>query len=406
MPIYSHSRLTTFEQCPLKYKYQYIEGITTEVENIEAFMGNIVHRCLQKLYADLLHSRLDSLPELLARYHRQWEQSWHDKIRIVKQEYSAENYRQTGEKCIKNYYKQYAPFDGEKTLALELKVATDLGDYRSYKFIGFIDRLAQSADGTFEIRDYKTSGTLPTQSQIDADRQLALYQLAADKDWNFNERVKLIWHYLLFNKELHSKRSPEELQQLQQETIEQIQRIESCRLFPPQESSLCNWCEYISLCPRMKHLARVIPLEENEYLKDDGVLLVEKYARLKEEIAVMEKELEKLREAIISYARKEKMEVMVGQKNRLLIKMEEKLKLPDKSDQTRRQPLEELLQRSGKWLEVSRLDGSALSKALLQGGWNPELVEKIKQYINIEKKYSVRLSSLNRQGQLHLFSEE
>jgi len=157
MTIYSHSRLSTFEKCPLKYKYHYIDSITTEVENIEAFMGNLVHQSLQKLYADLLHSKLNSLPELLAYYNSLWKQCWHNKIRIVKQEYTQENYQQMGEKCIKNYYQHYAPFDGEKTLALEVTVKTDLGDYRSYKFRGIIDRLAQKPDGGFEIHDYKTS---------------------------------------------------------------------------------------------------------------------------------------------------------------------------------------------------------------------------------------------------------
>jgi putative RecB family exonuclease len=407
MTIYSHSRLTTFEQCPLKYKFQYIDGIRTETENIEAFMGNLVHRVLQKLYADLLYSRLNDLSELLDYYHHLWQQRWHHNIRIVKQEYSPENYKKMGEKCIKNYYKYYAPFDSEKTLALEATVATDLGDYRSYKFRGIMDRLAQRPDGTYEIHDYKTSGTLPTQSKIDSDRQLALYQLAGEHEWNIdNNDVELIWHYLIFNKELRSKRTSEELQQLQEETIELIQRIESCREFPSRESILCEWCEYNYLCPKKKHLAKITPLKENEYLKDDGVMLVEKYAKLKNEINRIGKELEKLKDAIITYARKEKLEVMVGKDNKLSIKKEDKLKFPDKSQQTQRQELEELIRTEGKWMEVSQLSTSVLNKVLIKENWSPELIEKIKQYARIEKSYSIYLSKLNRDGQLNLFNEE
>lgn len=407
MTIYSHSRLSTFEQCPLKYKYQYIDGITTEVENIEAFMGTLVHRTLQKLYADLLHSRLNSIQELLAHYNSLWKQYWHNKIRIVKKEYTADNYRQMGERCIKNYYKHYNPFGGEKTLGLEITVATDLGEYRSYKFRGIIDRLAQRPDGCFEIHDYKTSSTLPGQNTIDSDRQLALYQLAAENEWSFDKNnVELVWHYLIFNKELRSRRTVEELNQLREETIEQIQRIESCRQFPAQESALCNWCQYDFLCPRRKHMIKVIPLEENEYLKDDGVILVEKYARLKNEMNNMAKELEKLKEAILAYARKEKLEVMVGRNNKLRIKMDEKLKFPDKSQQAQRQELEDLIKDSGKWLEVSRLDTSVLGKVLSRESWSPDLMEKIKQYARMEKSYAVYLSKLNRNGQLELFQEE
>ena len=53
MPTYSHSKLGCYEQCGLKYKYQYIEKIETEVENtIEAFMGGLVHEALEKLYSE------------------------------------------------------------------------------------------------------------------------------------------------------------------------------------------------------------------------------------------------------------------------------------------------------------------------------------------------------------------
>lgn len=37
MTTYSHSRLNTFENCPLQYKLQYIDGIKREEEGIEMF---------------------------------------------------------------------------------------------------------------------------------------------------------------------------------------------------------------------------------------------------------------------------------------------------------------------------------------------------------------------------------
>lgn len=50
MPIYSHSRLSTFEQCPNKYKLHYIDKVETEAEqSIEAFLGSRAHETLEKL---------------------------------------------------------------------------------------------------------------------------------------------------------------------------------------------------------------------------------------------------------------------------------------------------------------------------------------------------------------------
>ena len=51
MVIYSHSRLSTFEQCPFKFKLRYIDKIIPEIENtIESFLGGIVHETLEWIY--------------------------------------------------------------------------------------------------------------------------------------------------------------------------------------------------------------------------------------------------------------------------------------------------------------------------------------------------------------------
>ena len=47
MIVYSYSHLSCFEQCPYKYKLNYIDIVETEVaESIEAYLGNWVHKVL------------------------------------------------------------------------------------------------------------------------------------------------------------------------------------------------------------------------------------------------------------------------------------------------------------------------------------------------------------------------
>ncbi|MCX6664036.1 MAG: PD-(D/E)XK nuclease family protein [Euryarchaeota archaeon] len=51
MTVYSHSRLSCYQQCPQKFKLQYIDKVGTEAEDtIEAFLGSRVHDLLEKLY--------------------------------------------------------------------------------------------------------------------------------------------------------------------------------------------------------------------------------------------------------------------------------------------------------------------------------------------------------------------
>ena len=50
MTIYSHSRLSTFEQCALKFKFKYLDKVETDIEQtVEAFLGDFVHRALEKI---------------------------------------------------------------------------------------------------------------------------------------------------------------------------------------------------------------------------------------------------------------------------------------------------------------------------------------------------------------------
>ena len=74
MTVYSHSRLSTFEQCPYKYKLQYIDKIEPEVaQSIEAFLGSCVHEVLEKLYKDLMFEKKNSLEDLIDYLHVVWD---------------------------------------------------------------------------------------------------------------------------------------------------------------------------------------------------------------------------------------------------------------------------------------------------------------------------------------------
>ena len=90
MTIYSHYRLSYFEQCPQKYKLNYIDKVETEIaESIEAFLGSRVHETLEKLYRDLQYQKMNSLEDLVGFFRDEWFKNWNDSIVIVKKEEAA-----------------------------------------------------------------------------------------------------------------------------------------------------------------------------------------------------------------------------------------------------------------------------------------------------------------------------
>jgi putative RecB family exonuclease len=397
MPTYSHSQLSTYETCPHQYRLVYIEKIKTETEGIEAFMGSRVHDTLEKLYRDLKVTKLNTLEELLNFYHQSWEKNWNEMIQIIRKEYSAEDYRRLGEKCITDYYKRYFPFDQGRTLGLEENIYFPLEEEKGYWIRGFIDRLTLADNSILEIHDYKTSNRLPTQEGVNSDRQLAFYQMGVEGKWKDIREVRLIWHYLSFDTEIQSARTPEELHRLRQETLELIQKIETDRHFLPKEGALCDWCDYQGFCPKRKHLISVENLPLNEYLSEEGVALVNRYVELKEKKRVwneeIDAELAKVEEALYAYAQREELEAIFGSDHVAKIKIEMKEKYPLKGDPHRRM-LDEIIKNAGKWMEVSDLNPWMLARVIGRGGWPPSLVKKVREFSTTEENRSITVSQL------------
>lgn len=394
MPIYSHSQLSVYEECPLKYKLQYRDKVKREeVEGIEGFMGNRVHEALKKCYDDLRYTRVNTLSDLLSFYNEAWQKKWHDDVIITKADLSAENYRALGSNLLENYCHRYAPFNQDLTIGTEMPFYFSLDGENKYRMRGFIDRLSRAKDGVYEIHDYKTSSILPTQEELDNDRQLALYHIGVQAKWPQVEYIRLVWHFLAFDTEMVSSRSEQAISMLRENTIKLVDEIEAAESFPARESFLCNWCQFPGYCPERKHVTLVENLPANEYLQEPGVALVNKYAALKDRERIIGEEINKVREAIIGYAQQNNMNVLRGNERLVRVRFYRKLKFPSKNDDWR-QELDEIIINAGKWMEVSQLDTNVLGKLVENRAWGRDLIEKVMKYSRIEEIPTVSLSQL------------
>ncbi len=404
MSIYSYSRLSCFENCPRQYAYRYLEKPPVpRFEGIEAFVGKVVHAVLERLYKQLRLTKFNSLDDSLAYYEQEWDRRWSEDIRIVKKEYQADHYREMGRACIRNYYHRYSPFDQDQTLGLEKRVGFRLDDEGRYRLQGYIDRLAREADGRYAIHDYKTSAAdPPTQEQVDQDRQLALYQLALPGLYPDAERVRLVWHYLVTDTECVSEWTPEQLEQLRRETIERIRRVETEEEFAPQESALCNWCEYYSLCPAKRHQLDIEQEAPGQEPCDDGAALVDRWAELQTEkeklesptkarLQEIEDELKEVKSALVTFAKANGLAYVYGGTHRAQVKQSPKITYLLEGDEER-EPLKVVLMREGKWVEVSKLDENLLTDILASGQWPTEFVHLIREYQQKEDQARVYLS--------------
>jgi putative RecB family exonuclease len=378
MAIYSHSRIGTFESCPQKYKFQYVDRIKGDIESIEAFLGSRVHEALEKLYNLVRNGRLPTEDEVLACYESQWDANWNNSVKVVEPDLKPEYYRGVGRQCVRDYYRHYQPFNQSKVVAIEQRISINLDPAGRYQMVGFIDRVDKASDGVFEIHDYKTNRSLPSQQDKDQDRQLALYEIGL-RDYLGNSNVReiaLVWHYVRFDQEIRSRRTGQKLEELRAAMIARIQEIEASTAannFPTHESNLCNWCEYRPICPIWKHL---YVTQENAaqpvLLPDDGPALVNRLAdldrqrkELKGRVDGLEAEMGRIKESLIRYARENGLQRVFGADHQATVTQKAELKIPTKTNQPEEhEEMLALLRQSPFWPQLTDFSAAKLKEVL------------------------------------------
>ena len=201
--LYSHSRLSSFENCPRQFFFRYVQKVPAESEGVEAFVGKRVHEILERLHQFADGGQLPSIDRVVQRYHALFDDSYDDeRIRIVKPGLTKDFYRELGERCLRTYYNRNYPFDRGETIGLEHRVVFDLEKENSsgrYKMQGIIDRITRLPDGTVEIVDYKTGQWVPEPGQARQGSPAGAVparpgrrDLRAEAD----AECVLVWHYV------------------------------------------------------------------------------------------------------------------------------------------------------------------------------------------------------------------
>jgi RecB family exonuclease len=230
----SYSALSTFKQCPLKYKWQYIDRIKVPPTQ-DLFFGILIHELLEiALKNDPIVLPKEKLIEL---YKNKWNPN------VFKGEISEKEFYTDGLSIIDNFYSSHTP--GLSTILSTEKFFEIY--FEDNKIVGKIDRIDKLPTGELEIIDYKTNKKLPAESDFNFDLQLPLYEWAAKTIWNDLDNVKLTLYFLRHGKKITPPniKSLIELQDFIRFSVDAIRKSD----FLPSTSPLCGWCEYIHMCP-------------------------------------------------------------------------------------------------------------------------------------------------------------
>jgi RecB family exonuclease len=270
----SYSKLSTFKQCPLKYKFQYIDKLPTKPAPA-LFFGSTIHSCLEWLHrpedAGDGNSGGRTLWDLLEYLDQVWSPpDEFDDDALAK----AGCTRDRAEALLTEYYLKHVGHAGDagrtneppRAHAVEKKFKIDFDGDVVNGIIDRIDRIVDEAGNvSYEIIDYKTNKKAPNRLYDEQLVQLAIYQWAAQegKDWDNRalefypvNRAGLFFVVPEVNRKMFPERGLD-VEAVKREVRQAIDSIKQATAdqqagkdaFCPTENKLCDWCDFQASCP-------------------------------------------------------------------------------------------------------------------------------------------------------------
>jgi DNA helicase-2/ATP-dependent DNA helicase PcrA len=167
----SASQLETYEDCPLRYFYEYVLRVRAD-SNVYAELGSLVHEVL----AAFLNPEADGVEYSLAGLRDLGERMWRDDLARYRPQ--VEEARRDFFDMLEHWWEEEGALARPDVLAVERRFEVDVGPH---KITGSIDRIDRR-DGGLRIVDYKTSSRETPEREMPDNLQLAVYHLAASRD--------------------------------------------------------------------------------------------------------------------------------------------------------------------------------------------------------------------------------
>ena len=244
--LFSFSRVKTFHQCRLRYRYRYLKGLRESFRSIESYLGNVVHDVLQWLYEQRLDGASPNLPATLEEFADRWSGSWTDQVAIIRLSETADGSYRTGREMLEGFHRRIFQRDRSHTLALEQRYSVRLSP--DVVFTGFADRVGRTERGRLFVVDYKTSRTEGDESEFSEGLQAPLYAACA-LDRHGEAEALAGYHYLRPGRTRWQPVDRHRAHRLLQRFLDLAEQANAAAEFPASPGILCAWCGFNHLCP-------------------------------------------------------------------------------------------------------------------------------------------------------------
>ena len=303
---FSYSKLSLYEECPLKYKFKYIDKIKEEPKFYFAF-GSAIHAALEFLYA-VKAPPFPTEDELCEAFRREWNRRSYLEKGYRTQQKSDDDY-QKGVLMLKAYYAhnraRFAP-------PFLLEYSTDVEvDGLLVRIIA--DKIEYQGGGRVLVTDYKTGKDVKREPA-----QLYMYQKITELDPRLKEKIaetygekvssvrisRMLYYHVPSNKEYPFERADDrEIGSFWERVLGVAESIRGLKYDPTPGERQCSWCDYKSLCPAFfgghPRPAEIFKPAAAENIE----ILVDRYGRLKERMDELQAQLAEVADSIARAAK-------------------------------------------------------------------------------------------------------
>ncbi len=245
----SASKLTTYMDCPLKYKFRYVDKIEPESTPAGLAMGSAFHRTIKHFYNRLMDGQQLGFEELEAAFRQDWEVA--QTVPIAWNGDGPEAIERQGIEMLRAYIENIG--DLSTPLAVESRFQIPIINLvtgeklKDVELVGVIDRIGPNE----EPIEVKTSARSWSQSQADTSIQMTAYAYhlslltgCEQIDGRFEVMVKNKTPKLQIIKTV---RTPHHFDQLFR-SISAVARCIQEGVWYPNPGMFCSGCEFADEC--------------------------------------------------------------------------------------------------------------------------------------------------------------
>ena len=262
LPVFSYSKMEVFKNCPLQYRYKYIEKKYSQDTSIALELGSLCHYVLEQKGKMIVSGETvdyEKLNDILMNGVTETDEKTKEEllgVNQLKRKY-FEVWHEADNASGASYDEKIKLFD--KVLHNEMEETDWKPTYfeKPFEFVwdnkvilkGFIDRI-DTKDGQYRTVDYKTSKKIYEQSKLATSLQFGVYALAILNEFGVLP-IESEYRFILIDDKQYAltKGWENRLIKAMDKVFGDIEASEKKSVFVPKPSPLCHWCNFCQTNP-------------------------------------------------------------------------------------------------------------------------------------------------------------